>query len=114
MERSKRASAASQSAAFGSFARQPKSSCSAIMQTANAAATSEEGKGMNVAIDPGFGGRGRIGPDLTGIAVRQVEREEVRLLCKRRLSSSAKCNTWMIGPRWISGLSATQAIRKLG
>ena len=28
------------------------------------------------------------------------------------LSSSAKCNTWMIEPRWISGLSATQAIRK--
>ena len=37
----------------------------------------EEGKGVNVAIHPGLGGGCRIGTDVAGVAVRQVEREEV-------------------------------------
>ncbi len=40
----------------------------------------KEGKGMNMAVDPGLGRRRRIGPDVTGVAVRQIEGEEVRLL----------------------------------
>jgi len=42
--------------------------------------TPKEGKGVNVTINPGFRRRRRIGPDVTGIAVRQIERKEVRLL----------------------------------
>ena len=35
---------------------------------------------MNMPVDPGLGHRRRIGADVTGIAVRQVEVEEMRLL----------------------------------
>ena len=41
---------------------------------------SKESKGMHMPIQPGLGGRCRIGPDKTRIAVRQIEGEEVRLL----------------------------------
>ena len=40
----------------------------------------EEGKGVDVTINPSLSSGRRIGPDITGIAVRQVEDEEVRLL----------------------------------
>ena len=40
----------------------------------------EEGKGMDVAIDPSLGHRRWVGAHKTGIAVRQIQREEVRLL----------------------------------
>ena len=44
------------------------------------AAPAEEGEGMDVAVHPGLGGRRRIGADEAGVAVRQVEGEEVRRL----------------------------------
>ena len=40
----------------------------------------EEREGMDVAVGPRLGRRRRVGADVTGIAVRQVEGEEVRLL----------------------------------
>ena len=40
----------------------------------------EESKSMNVAVDPSLGGRRWIGPNVTRIAMRQIEREEVRFL----------------------------------
>jgi len=39
----------------------------------------EEGEGVNVTIDPGFSRRRRIRPDITGIAVRQIEGKVVGL-----------------------------------
>ena len=39
----------------------------------------EERKGMDMAVQPGLNRRGRIGPDRTGIAMRKIEGEEVRL-----------------------------------
>ena len=42
--------------------------------------TPEEGEGMNMSVDPGLRRRRRIGPDVTRIALRQVEGEEMRLL----------------------------------
>ena len=35
---------------------------------------------MNMAINPGLGNRSRIGPNKAGIAVRQIQRKEMRLL----------------------------------
>ena len=35
---------------------------------------------MNMAINPGLGNRRRIGPNKAGIAVRQIQRKEMRLL----------------------------------
>ena len=40
----------------------------------------EERKPMDMTIQPSLGVRGRIGADVTGIAVRQIKREEVGLL----------------------------------
>ena len=40
----------------------------------------EEREGMDMAVGPRLGRRRRVGPDVTGVAVRQVEGEEVRLL----------------------------------
>src|SRR5690606_21364666 len=40
----------------------------------------EEGKGMDMAVDPGFGHRRGIGPDIAGIAMRQVQNEEMSFL----------------------------------
>ena len=42
--------------------------------------TPEEGEGVNVTIDPGFGDRRRIRPDITGIAVREIKGKEMGLL----------------------------------
>ena len=42
----------------------------------------EERKCMNVAIDPSLGNRSRIGPYKAGIAVRQVQCEDVRFLLR--------------------------------
>ena len=39
----------------------------------------EEGKGVNMSIKPSFCVRSRIGADVTGIAVRQIKGEDVRL-----------------------------------
>ena len=40
----------------------------------------EESESMNVAVDPSLGGCRWIGPNVTRIAMRQIEREEVRFL----------------------------------
>jgi hypothetical protein len=40
----------------------------------------EEREGVDVAVDPGLGGRRRIGADEAGVALRQVEGEEMRRL----------------------------------
>ena len=39
----------------------------------------EEGEGMHMPVDPRLGRRRRIGPHIAGVAVRQIEDEEVRL-----------------------------------
>ncbi len=40
----------------------------------------EEGEGMDMTIHPGFRRRRWIGPDVAGMALRQIQREEVGLL----------------------------------
>ena len=39
----------------------------------------EEGEGMHMPVDPRLGRRRRVGPHIAGVAVRQIEDEEVRL-----------------------------------
>ena len=65
----------------------------------------EESEGVDMAVDPGLGNRRRIRPDIAGVAVRQIEGEEVRLLLHpadhhHRLAEIRLCLTRRMGQRY--------------
>ncbi len=56
---------------------------------------------MSMPVDPGLGGRRRIGPDVAGIAVRQVESEEMCLPFDPIDDDQRLAEIGLSMPRWM-------------
>ena len=56
---------------------------------------------MDMAVHPRFGHRRRIGANIAGIAVRQIEHEEVRLLLNAADDNDSLPEVGLCVPRWV-------------